>query len=192
MRKISVVLIGTSAGGIDALRQLFSFLPKGFHLPLVIVQHLPEDAHFDLDLLFSRQTQLLLSEAHDKVKVLPGHIYFAPPGYHLLIEKDQTLSVSLDEKVHFARPSIDVLFDSAARSLGQSALGILLTGASQDGAEGLQLMKESGALTCVQDPASAQVPYMPEAALNIMTPDWVLDLKGIAAKLSQLSLRTAV
>ncbi len=183
--KCAAILIGTSAGGVAALHEIFSTLsPKA--PPLLVVQHMPADATLDMNLVFGRSFSGPLLEGADKTKVQNGHAYFAPPGYHLLLERDLTLSLSQDDLVNFARPSIDLLFQSGAAALGAAACGVLLTGANNDGAEGLQCIQEAGGITIVQDPKSADAPYMPNAALAIMKPSFVLPLKQIAGKLNEI------
>lgn len=184
-----VICVGTSAGGVTAVQTLLKGLPKGFSPPLLIVQHLPEAAQIEPELIYGSVYEGRVQEAFDKTPIQNGHAYFAPPGYHLLVERDRTLALSQDEPVHFARPSIDVFFESAALSLGSHACGILMTGANQDGALGLQTIQKNGGWTIVQDPDDAEVRYMPESALKIMEPDFVVKLNDIPARLVELSQR---
>ncbi|MDU9413815.1 chemotaxis protein CheB [Pseudomonas sp. zfem005] len=180
------VVVGASAGGVEALLTVFSGLPADYALPLVCVLHLPESRDSLLADLFSRRLALRVKEAEDKESLRPGTLYFAAPGYHLSIERDRSLSFSREEPLHYSRPSIDVLFESAADCFQERLVGVLLTGANQDGAAGLAAIKQGGGLTVVQDPLEAQVPTMPEAALASHVPDHILPLRGIRALLAQL------
>lgn len=180
------VVVGASAGGVEALLTVFSGLPAGYGLPLVCVLHLPESRDSLLADLFGRRLALRVKEAQDKEDLSPGTLYFAPPGYHLSIESDHSFSLSREEPLHYSRPSIDVLFESAADSYRERLVGVLLTGANQDGAAGLAAIKRAGGLSIVQDPAEAQVPTMPESALATHEPDYILPLRGIRALLAQL------
>ncbi|WP_337057443.1 chemotaxis protein CheB [Pseudomonas sp. USHLN015] len=185
-QKRDAVVVGASAGGVEALLTVFSGLPAGYGLPLVCVLHLPESRDSLLADLFGRRLALRVKEAQDKEDLRPGTLYFAPPGYHLSIESDHSFSLSREEPLHYSRPSIDVLFESAADSYQERLAGVLLTGANQDGAAGLAAIKRAGGLSIVQDPAEAQVPTMPEAALASHVPDYILPLRGIRALLAQL------
>lgn len=188
-RKPEVVVVGASAGGVEALLGLFDGLPAGYGLPLVAVLHLPDNRESLLPDLFARRLALRVKEAQDKEVLQPGTLYFAAPGYHLCIEADRSFSYSREEPVHFSRPSIDYLFESAADAYGAKAMGILLTGANQDGAAGLYTIKQRGGVTVVQDPQEAQVPTMPEAALALHQPDYILPLRGVLALLAELDSR---
>lgn len=164
-RAPTLVAIGASAGAVEALGGLLPAIPASFPAALVIVVHLPAGRRSRLAEILGGLCALRACEAEDKARIEPGTIYVAPSDYHLLVERDATLSLSIDEPVHFSRPSIDVLFESAARACGPHVLGILLSGASADGAEGLAAIAARGGLTWVQTPASARVSTMPEAAL---------------------------
>ena len=185
-RAIEAVVIGASAGGFAALLTILQGLPATYPLPLVAVLHLPDNHESRLAELFGYRLALQAREARDKESLAPGVLYFAPSGYHLSVENDYSFSLSGEERVSYARPSIDVLFSSAADAYGPALAGILLTGANHDGAAGLAGMQVAGALTIVQDPASAEVPTMPEAALRRMTPDLILPLAEIHSLLLRL------
>ncbi len=176
---IEAIVIGASAGGIDALQEILSDLPSGYRLPVIVVLHIPEERESRLTELFSRWVALPVREALDKDEIAAGTVYFAGAGYHLSVETDRSFALSCEMPVFFSRPSIDVLMESAAQAYGRGLLGILLTGASQDGAAGLACVAECGGMTVVQDPAQAQISTMPQAALDRMTPDLVLPLSGI-------------
>lgn len=186
-REISAILVGTSAGGVTAIQVLLQSLPTNFRLPIIFVQHLPTDSNIDPALIYSRYYNGEILEALDKMPAETRHIYFAPPNYHLSLEKDLTFSLSQDDPVHFARPSIDVLFESAAINIGPRACGVLLTGANDDGASGLKAIASCGGSTFVQDPAQAEAPTMPKAALQVMKPDFVGSLPAIAEALVKMT-----
>ena len=185
-KKVDAVVIGASAGGVQALLTLFSALPADFRLPMVVVLHLPEDRDSKLAEIFQQRLPIAVREAADKESVAPGTLYFAGPGYHLSVEMDRTFSLSGEDPVHYSRPSIDVLMESAADVYGPGLAGILLTGANTDGADGLAKIGERGGLTVVQDPAEAQAPTMPEAAIRKRQPHLILPLDGIRSLLLQL------
>jgi two-component system chemotaxis response regulator CheB len=186
MRRIEAVIIGASAGGFEALLAVLKGLPASYPMPLVVVLHLPENHDSRLAELFGLRLPLQAREARDKESLAAGTVYFAPSGYHLSIENDRSFSLSCEDRVSYARPSIDVLFASAADAYGKSLAGILLTGANYDGAAGLSGMRLAGSLTIVQDPATAEVSTMPEAALRRMTPDLILSLAEINSLLHRL------
>ena len=180
------VVVGVSAGGLDALQILLPLIPVDFTLPAVIVQHLhPQQDKFFIESL-GECCLLPVREAEEKEAIMPGTIYFAPPNYHLLIEWDKTFSLSIDEKVNYSRPSIDVLFETAAEVYGPRLIGVILTGASRDGAAGLRRIKENGGMTIVQDPATAKFPVMPSAALDETEVDYVLNIGEIGRFLAEI------
>lgn len=183
---IEAIAVGVSAGGVEALLRLFGQLRKGFRLPVLVVLHLPNERHSQLAQVLGHRLAIPVEEARDKQDIQAGTLYVAAPGYHLSVEADRSLSLSLEEPVHHSRPSIDVLFESAADVYGSSLLAIVLTGANDDGARGLARVKELGGITVVQDPAEAQVSTMPEAALALHEPDHILTLQGIGQLLAGL------
>ncbi|MCQ4274074.1 chemotaxis protein CheB [Stutzerimonas degradans] len=183
---VEAVVIGTSAGGLAALSVLVAGLEATFRLPLLVVQHIPSGVPTQLAEIFQRKTDLHVKEADEKERVRGGTLYFAAPGYHLLVEQDTSLSLSQDDSVHFSRPSIDVLFESAADAWGERVAGILLTGANEDGAAGLEAIHRAGGLTIVQDPDEAEVDSMPRAALQRFAPDYILPLRDIHRLLREL------
>jgi two-component system chemotaxis response regulator CheB len=185
-RRFRLVAIGASAGAVEALGVVLCGLVPSFGVPVVIVVHIPATTPSLLPSLFSDKCRIRALEAEDKQPLAPGLAYFAPPDYHLLVESAGVLSLSLDGPVNYSRPSIDVLFESAAAAFGESVLGVLLTGANGDGARGLHAIHLAGGYTVVQDPETALARAMPEAALKLFAPDRVLDLEGIAQLLSQL------
>ena len=185
-RAIEAVVIGGSAGGLDALLRILPGLPASFRLPVITLLHLPNDAESGLANVFRARTAIPVREAMDKEFIEPGTLYVAPGGYHLLVEKDFSFSLSVEDPVHYSRPSIDVLMESAADVWGASLAGILLTGANDDGADGLARIGECGGLTVVQDPAEAAIVTMPQAAIARRTPDLVLTLDQIRTWLIEL------
>ena len=184
--QIEAVAIGTSAGGVDALSVLLPALPVGLQASVFVVIHLPRQRPSHLVEIFQPKCALPVREAQDKERVERGTVYFAPPDYHLLLERGPAIALSVDELVNFSRPSVDVLFESAADVYGSSLLGVVLTGASQDGAAGLQAIRRAGGTTIVQEPATARVPVMVESALKRGPADFVLSLEAIAVRLGTL------
>jgi two-component system chemotaxis response regulator CheB len=192
LTKYQIIVIGGSAGAMAALTKLLPAFPVGYPLPIVIAQHLhpwQDDYHLEH---FGDQCALTVKEARDKESIEAGSIYFAPPNYHLLINDDKTFSLSIDNKVNYARPSIDVLFESAVDVYAPWLIGVILTGANNDGAEGLRLIKEKGGLTIVQDPKTAESSYMPKAALEATSLDYVLSLAEIGKLLLEIPRRAFV
>ena len=185
-RPVEAVVIGASAGGFEALQAVLYGLPAGYALPIAVVLHLPDHHESRLAELFDAKLALRACEARDKEPLEAGTVYFASSGYHLSIESDRSFSLSGEERVNYARPSIDVLMLSAADAYGRALAGVLLTGANYDGAAGLAGISLAGGLTIVQDPGSAEVRTMPEAALRRMTPDLILPLAQIHALLLKL------
>ncbi|AZF05526.1 chemotaxis protein CheB [Pseudomonas sp. R5-89-07] len=183
---IEAIVVGASAGGVEALLSIFSGLPDTFGLPIIAVLHLPDERRSQLADVFARRLRIPVKEARDKESIEAGTLYFAGPGYHLSVEQDRSLSLSQEDRVHHSRPSIDFLFASAADAYGQGLLAILLTGANQDGARGLAHVKQSGGTTLVQDPAEARIAVMPLAALALHTPDHILSLSQIGSLLASL------
>lgn len=179
-QKIQVIVIGSSAGGIEVLKKILTLIPRSFSCSVVVVQHIGTEISQTLSQFFSEICQIPVKEAEDKVKIESGTIYFAPAGYHLLIETEGSFALNLDPVVNYARPSIDVLMETAAIAFGDKLLGIILTGANQDGAEGLRQISRHKGLTVVQDPSEATFPTMPLAALEIAPVDYILKSQEIA------------
>jgi two-component system, chemotaxis family, protein-glutamate methylesterase/glutaminase len=184
--RIEAVVIGASAGGVEALSILLPALPVTFSPAMLVVLHLPRDRPSLLVQIYEKRCALPIREAEDKQPVEPGTVYFAPPDYHLLVEKNRQLALSTDEPVHFSRPSVDVLFESAADAYGSRLLGMILTGANEDGAAGLHAIHRAGGVTVVQQPESAKAPLMVVSALQRNPADFVLTLPEIAALLAGL------
>ena len=182
----TAVAIGASAGAVQALLEILPALPASFPVPLFIVVHVPPDRTNALTALFASRCALVVKEAEDKETPAPGTVYFAPSDYHLLVEQDGTLALAMDEPVHHSRPAIDVLFETAADAYGAGLVAIVLTGANQDGAAGIQAVGEAGGTTIVEDPASAASAAMPAAALAAWPEAQVRDLPGIISFLRKL------
>lgn len=199
-----IVVVGTSLGGLHALQILLSGLPKNFSLPVAIVQHRHKSSDESLSVFLQQYCALPLTEAEDKEAIAPGHVYIAPADYHLLVELRQpnedsqdeqragtpTFALSTEAPVCYARPSIDVLFESAAEAYPSRVIGVILTGASNDGSQGLVSIKAHGGLAVVQEPTTAECSTMPRAAINALqqrysgrtavASNWILPLQDIA------------
>ena len=186
LQQVEAVVIGASAGGVQALSALSAALPADLRVPCFVVIHLPRESPSLLPEIFSAHCKRPVGEAQDKEPVQAGTVYIAPPDYHLLLDRGPTLALSTDELVHYSRPSIDVLFESAADVYGKGLLGIILTGWNQDGADGLQAVHRAGGLTIVQNPDTAEAPVMPQAALARTPVHHILNLEEIAALLAAL------
>lgn len=180
------VVIGASAGALEALSVILPTLPADYPLSVMVVVHIPQDKPSILAELFQAKCRLPVKEAEDKEPICRGTIYFAPPDYHLLVEMDHSLSLSSDEPVLYSRPSIDVLFESAADAYGPGLIGIVLTGANQDGAGGLKAIAGAGGVTIVQEPVGAFAPAMPEAAKAACPGARTMSLDAIAGFLREV------
>jgi two-component system chemotaxis response regulator CheB len=185
----AAIIIGGSAGGVDALIGLLDALPSAMDVPVICMLHMPANRDSRLAEVFASRLSVPVLEAGDKQPVLDGTVYFAGAGYHLSIEQDRSFSLSCEPPVNFARPAIDVLMSSASDVYGARLIGILLTGANADGAAGLADIGERGGFTVVQDPAEAQVATMPQAAIAARTPDRVLNLAAIGQLLRAVVAR---
>jgi two-component system chemotaxis response regulator CheB len=185
---VRLIVIGASWGGLYALMELLGALPTDFPCPIAIVQH---RSHDDSDAsrlahVLGRYSALPVADAEERARPEPGHVYLAPADYHLLIERDH-FELTVDELVQHSRPSIDVLFESAANAYGPAVAGVLLTGFGRDGAAGMQCIRDKGGITIAEDPESAMQPSMPRAAIERGAVDEVLPLDAIAPRLVQLS-----
>ncbi|MFH1562896.1 MAG: chemotaxis protein CheB [Nitrospirota bacterium] len=201
--KSKILVIGASKGGLQALKTVLSALPAEFPLPVVVVQHREKEADEALSQLLQKVSALTVVEVEDKQPILPGQIYLAPGGYHLLIEANDCpplegvrgrknpipfssfhFALSTEEPVGYARPSIDVLFESAADTYGEGVIGVILTGTNQDGAKGLAAIKQAGGMAIVQDPKTAEADSMPKAAIAATEVDKILPLSEIGGFLA--------
>ena len=182
------VAIGASAGAVEALGVLLPALPAGYPLPVLVVVHLPADRPSVLPELFAGRCAVAVREAEDKEPLAPGTVYFAPPDYHLLVERDGRVSLSGEEPVHYSRPAIDVLFETAADAFGPRLVGVILTGANADGAAGLAAGAAADGTALVQDPDTAAAPQMPRAARAACPAARALPLDRLAAFLQALGV----
>ena len=188
MSNIEAIVIGGSAGALDALLSIMPALPEQVSCPIVIVLHLPPEQPSHVPEILSRVCARAVHEAEDKAPLRDQTIYVAAPNYHLLIERNRSLSLSIDEPVHHSRPAIDVLFESAADAYGPAVAGLVLSGANQDGAEGLYQIWQAGGVAIVQDPATASSPIMPETAMRRVGPSaHVVRLMDLGAFLARLA-----
>jgi len=175
------IVIGASAGGLYAMMRMLKALPADYPIPVIIVQHRSKDERQLLEEVLQQHCSIHIKQADEKEKIRAGIVYIAPPDYHLLIEKDGTFSLSFDAPVNYSRPSIDVLFETAAGVFKEKLLGIILTGANKDGAQGIKEISLQGGTTIAQQPDTADYPEMPRAAINtgfvryILTPDGIGD-----------------
>jgi two-component system chemotaxis response regulator CheB len=167
---LEAIVVGGSAGALDALLAILPALPLHVRVPIVIVLHLPPGRRSLVPDILSRASTRAAHEAEDKTALCERSIYVAPPNYHLLIERDRSLSLSVDPPVHHSRPAIDVLFESAALAYGPAVMGLLLSGANDDGSDGLACLRKAGGVAVIQDPATASARMMPEAARKRLGP----------------------
>jgi two-component system chemotaxis response regulator CheB len=181
--RVDAIVMGASAGAIQALYRILPTLPADYHVPVLVVVHIPADRSDLLAPLFQAKCRVVVKEAEDKEPILPGIVYFGPSDYHVLVEADRTISLSGDEAVLYSRPSIDVLFESAADAYGAGLVGIILTGANDDGAAGLRAVAAAGGVALTEDPAAAFAPAMPRAALKQCAEARSMSLDAIAAYL---------
>lgn len=184
--KYKMVVIGGSAGALEIVLSITAQLPLQSQCTFVIVLHRKMGMESLLTNLVTVKTNLPVVEIEDKENIMPGTIYLAPPDYHLLFERDETFSLDSSEKIHFSRPSIDVTFESAAEMYGAAAIGVLLSGANADGAEGLRKIQLSGGYTIVQNPQTADVSFMPQQALLKTKVDVVVDGDKIGALIDKM------
>ncbi len=182
----SILVVGTSWGGLNALRELVGALPADFHLPAVLVQHRHRQSDHLLSTFLQERTRLEVVEVEDKMPIQSGMLFVAPADYHLLIDRG-FFTLSTDPPVRYSRPSIDVTFYSAADAYGAATVGVVLTGANSDGSRGLRRIFDRGGLTLVQDPLTAESPTMPSAAVRCVPDARVQTIPQIAATLAELS-----
>lgn len=184
---VDAIVIGASAGGVEALGQLLPALPRSLSVPIAVVLHLPPRRESLLVEVFAPKCACPVHEAVDKEPLIAGHIYFAPPDYHLLIDQGPQFALSLDPEVLFSRPSIDVLFESAADLYGSRVAAVILSGANEDGAEGVRAIRKAGGIIMVQEPSEATVTTMVDAAINAVDVDGVLTLSEMTKILQTLA-----
>jgi len=188
-RQFKAVVIGVSTGGVTALKKLLGALPASFPLTILIVSHIAPDSDDGLAVLLDTLCAIRVKEADEQENIVPGTTYLAPANYHLLVERGGNLAFSVDQPVNFARPSVDVLFESAAEAYGAELIGIILTGAGNDGSHGLLKIKSSGGVAIVQDPADAEMDSMPRNALQLLQADHVAQLMDIPTLLMGITGR---
>ena len=186
-KSYELIVIGCSAGGFNALCTVLGALPRGFSVPVAVVCHVGVDGHDRLAELLGRHCALAVEEVEDKTPLRPRAVHVAPAGYHLLLEEDRSFSLSVDPKVCGVRPSVDVLFESAADALPGRVIGVVLTGANHDGAQGLRAIRESGGLGVVENPETAHATAMPAAAIALAGADHVVALAEIGPLLVRLA-----
>ena len=182
-----IVALGVSTGGVEALQILVGGLPGAFPVPILVAHHVSPDPASELAALIGRRCALHVKEADEEESLVPGTLYLAPANYHLLVETDGSLALSVDPPVNYARPSVDVLFESVASVFGPAAIGVILTGAGEDGSRGLKAIKERGGTAIVQDPADAAMDGMPLSALDLVAADHIVRLAEVAALLCRLT-----
>jgi two-component system chemotaxis response regulator CheB len=185
-RGFNAVVLGGSAGGTELMSALLTALPADFPLALLVVSHLPPDAPSYLLETLRYRCKLPVVEPDSGETVVAGRVHVAPPGYHMLVDDDRTIALSLDSSVRFSRPSIDVLFESAAHVYGSGLLGILLSGANDDGVHGLEVIRAMGGVAWVQDPQTASSATMPRAAIARGAVDDVFSPTIMAQRLAAL------
>jgi two-component system chemotaxis response regulator CheB len=185
--RYAITVVGTSWGGLAALRELVSCLPEDLPIPVVLVQHRHKMSDDALPRLLQDRTPLDVCEAEDKMPIEGGHVYVAPADYHLLVEPDNYFTLSVEEPVRYSRPSIDVTFTSAADVFGARTIGVIMTGANADGAAGLKRIAERGGVALIQEPVTAESPAMPEAALRAVPNARVMVLKQLGAAITDLA-----
>jgi len=185
--RYKAIVIGTSYGGLEALKNILPSLREDFPVPVIVVLHIGDNNNDIFVNYMNSICTLQVKEAESNEKIMAGFIYFAPPNYHLLIESDFTFSLTIDKKHNYSRPSIDILFESAAWAYTNSLIGVVLTGANSDGAVGLKRIKDFGGMSIVQSPESALSPAMPQAAIKLAKPEFKLKLEDIAGKLIELA-----
>ncbi len=186
-RKYKAIVLGASAGGLHALSFLLKQLPPGYPIPLLIVQHRSKDQRDLFEEVLQNKCKIKIKQADEKEMIQEGCVYTAPPDYHLLVENDRTFSLSADDLVLYSRPSIDVLFESAAVVYRDKLIGIILTGANSDGASGISMIKKYGGLTIAQSPAEAEFPFMPNASIQTQSIQHIWTLLEIQQFLLKLT-----
>ncbi len=184
--KIDIIVLGTSAGGIDALKSVLGSLDDDFSIPILVVIHMAPETGEELPDIMSQFCSLKICYPTDKEAIRKGYIYIAPPNYHMLVDSGSIISLNIDKKVNYCRPSIDVLFESAAYVFGNNAAGILLTGSNSDGACGLLEIRKKGGLAVIEDPDTAFAHQMPQSGLDLLDPDFKGSLKEISEYINMI------
>lgn len=187
IKDCKLVIIGGSAGSLQALLQILPFIENAVSFAIVIVVHRKNSDEQTLEDLIALKSKIKVKEVEDKVPLKAGFIYIAPSNYHLLFEKDETLSLDTSEKINYSRPSIDVAFESAAEIYGSHLIGILLSGSNSDGTVGMQAVKQAGGITVVQNPISAEMSFMPNNAILHVAPNFVLKTEEILEFIKEIN-----
>ena len=185
--RYAITVVGTSWGGLAALRELVSCLPPDLQVPVVMIQHRHKMSDDALPRLLQDRTPLNVCEVEDKMPIEPGRLYVAPADYHVLIEPDSYFTLSVEEPIRYSRPSIDLTFTSAADAFGGRTIGVVLTGANADGAAGLKRIAERGGAAIIQEPVTAESPTMPSAALDAVPKARVMVLSQIGSAIAELA-----
>jgi len=185
-KRFRLIVLGVSTGGVQALKLVLGALPAEFPLPILVVQHISPESGDGLARLLDELCAVRVKEADEEERMTAGCVYLAPPNYHLLVEKDGLLSLSNEPPVNFARPSVDMLFESAAAAFGDGVIGVVLTGAGFDGGRGIQRIKQEGGLVIIQNPVEAEASSMPQHALGLVQADHVINLAQLPVLLQQL------
>ncbi len=184
------LVIGTSYGGLEALKTILPYFPKDFPLAVLIVLHIGDNGNDHFVNHLNNYCNLIVKEAEDKEMIKAGVVYFAPSNYHLIVDGNSQVALSVDSKIHHSRPSIDVLFESAAWHYQEKLIGVLLTGLNQDGASGLKEIQEFGGATIVENPNSAMASIMPAAAIKLIKPNFILEIDQVANEIIKLIQQT--
>jgi two-component system chemotaxis response regulator CheB len=185
---VSAIVIGSSAGGLNALTSILGDLPPDYPIPLIVVQHRANEQTEMLEEVLQHKCKIKIKQADEKEKIRAGLVYIAPPGYHLLVETDKSFSLASDIRVHHSMPSIDVTFETAAEIFRDKLVGIIMTGASSDGSEGIISIKKFRGITVAQDPSEAQYPFMPTAAIETKCVDFIMNVRSIKIFLKELAM----
>jgi two-component system chemotaxis response regulator CheB len=180
MKRYELLVVGGSAGSLQVVLSLLASTGDSFPIPVLIVLHRNGIFESSLEELLSIRTGLTIKEVEEKDPLKPGVVYICPADYHVLLEKDHSFSLDYSERIHFSRPSIDVTFRSASDIYGPELICLLLSGGNADGAEGLAYAQAHGGLTIVQDPLTADVPYMPQQAISRMQPDYIVPAEELS------------
>jgi two-component system chemotaxis response regulator CheB len=179
MKPDKLLILGGSAGSLQVILSVLAAIGDGFPVPVLIVVHRNVGFESTLEDLFSSRTRLSVKEVEEKDPLLAGTVYFCPADYHVLLETERSFSLDYSEQVNYSRPSIDVTLRSAADVYGDGLMAVLLSGGNADGVEGMQYVKDRGGVTVVQDPVTAEVPYMPQQAITRMLPDYIVPTEEI-------------
>jgi two-component system chemotaxis response regulator CheB len=177
--KYEAVVIGVSAGGLQAMSRILEELPPDFPIPVIVTQHRSKEEKSLLEEVLQSKCSIRIKQADEKEQITNGTVYFAPADYHLLVEKNHSFSLDSDAPINYSRPSIDVLFTTASKTYENKLIGIILTGASNDGAAGIEAIRKHGGTTIAQNPLTAQFPFMPQAAIDTGSVQYIFELEEL-------------